>query len=148
MATKTDTTILQLHITDRDREILKVVFDCKILAANQIQALIPGSDQQILRRLQKLTDHHYLIRHQRTSAHIPYLYQTAKRASEELTDTYGIAPERIYRRAQKLSAHDLQHALMVSRLQCAVMRAVAERPDVELAECILEDELPKHTVTY
>jgi hypothetical protein len=95
MATKTDTTILPLHITDRDREILKVVFDCKILAANQIQALIPGSDQQILRRLQKLTEHRYLIRHQRTSAHIPYLYQITKHAREELADAYSIAPERI-----------------------------------------------------
>ena len=71
MTTKTDTALLPLHITDRDREILKVVFDCKILAANQIQALIPGSDQQILRRLQKLTDHQYLIRHQRTSEVYP-----------------------------------------------------------------------------
>jgi len=95
MATKTYITRLPLHITDRDREILKVVCECKILAANQIQALIPGSAQQILRRLQKLTEHHYLIRHQQTSAHIPYLYQITKRASEVLADAYGVAPERI-----------------------------------------------------
>src|SRR5262245_59615278 len=126
----TNTTILRLHLTDRDRAILKVVFDCKILGANQIQVLIPGSDQQILRRLQKLTAHHYLLRHQRTSAHIPYLYQITKRAREELADAYGIPPERIQKRAQKLSAHDLQHALMVSRVQCALVRAVAERSDV------------------
>lgn len=148
MPAQTEKPMLPLHLTPRDREILKVTFDFRVLAADQIQTLIPGSDQQILRRLQTLTAHRYLLRHQRSSAHIPYLYQVTSKAVEELTPFYGIDPERVKKRAQKISADTLQHALMISRLQYAVTRAVAIRPDIELADCILEDELPAHPVTY
>ena len=57
MAEHTSGSLLPLYLTARDREILKCVFDCRILTADDIQHLIPGSDQQILRRLQKLTGH-------------------------------------------------------------------------------------------
>lgn len=148
MPTQTDKPTVSLHLTQRDRDILCHVFTFRVLAADQIQQLTEGSNQQILRRLQALTAHHYLIRHQRSSAHIPYLYQVTSKAAEELTPLYGIEPERVKKRAQKVAADKLQHALMMSRLQYAVTRAAAMRPDVELADCILEDELPAHSVTY
>ena len=148
MPMQTEKLTLPLHLTPRDREILKVTFDFRVLAADHIQQLIPGSDQQILRRLQALTAHHYLVRHTRTSAHIPYLYQIMTKAGEELVLSYGIDVERIKQRAKKIAADKLQHALMASRLQFAVTQAVAARPDIELTECILEDELPAHPVTY
>jgi len=148
MPTQTEKPALPLHLTPRDREILRQVFTFRVLAADQIQQLTEGSNQQILRRLQALTAHHYLLRHQRTTAHIPYLYQITPKAAEELTPHYGIEPERVKKRAQKITTDKLQHALMVSRLQYAITRAVAMRPDLELAECLLEDELPAHPVTY
>ena len=67
MAASRPSTILPLHLTARDCELLKRVFAFRILTADCIQTLLPGSDQQILRRLQKLTAHRYLIRQNRAS---------------------------------------------------------------------------------
>ncbi len=148
MPIQTEKPTLPLHLTSRDRELLKCVFDFRILTADLIQQLIPGSDQQILRRLQKLTAHRYLIRHQRSSAHLPYVYQLGQQAGRELTALYGIEPDRVKKRAQKISADTVQHALMISRVQFAATCAAAEWPDVELVDCVIEDELPYRSVAY
>jgi len=51
-----------LHLTARDIQILKTVKDFRLLTSAHIQALANGSDQQILRRLQKLFHAGYLHR--------------------------------------------------------------------------------------
>lgn len=51
-----------LRLQARDREILKLVYDYRFLTSHQIQLLAHGSDQVILRRLQKLFHHRYLDR--------------------------------------------------------------------------------------
>jgi DNA-binding Lrp family transcriptional regulator len=50
------------QLTDRDREILHCVHRHRFLRSNHLAALIAGSPQQILRRLQRLYHHGFLER--------------------------------------------------------------------------------------
>ncbi len=53
---------LPFRLQDRDREILTLVYNCRILTSRHIQCLTPGSDKGILSRLQKLYHAGYLDR--------------------------------------------------------------------------------------
>lgn len=54
--------MLATTITDRDHEILQAIFRHRFLRSSHIAALVPGSGQQILRRLQRLFHHGYVTR--------------------------------------------------------------------------------------
>jgi len=51
-----------IRLTERDQDILRHVRRHRFLLSDHIQALVPGSRQQILRRLQRLFHHGYLDR--------------------------------------------------------------------------------------
>jgi hypothetical protein len=50
------------QLTERDREIIRLVYRHRFLRSSHICSLIPGSSQQILRRLKLLYHHRFLIR--------------------------------------------------------------------------------------
>jgi hypothetical protein len=50
------------QLTERDREIIRLVYRHRFLRSSHICSLIPGSSQQILRRLKLLYHHGYLAR--------------------------------------------------------------------------------------
>jgi hypothetical protein len=51
-----------MQLTERDREIMQHVYRHRFLRSSHILALVPGSDQQCLRRLKLLYHHQYLER--------------------------------------------------------------------------------------
>ncbi len=59
---KRASTVVPIHLTNRDREIIQLVHRHRFARSHQIVALIGGSHQQILRRLQLLYHHGYLER--------------------------------------------------------------------------------------
>ena len=65
------------HLTARDREIIRRVFEHRFLRSSHIHALIGGSQQQLLRRLQRLYHHGYL---ERPRAQIDYYHQGGSRS--------------------------------------------------------------------
>jgi DNA-binding Lrp family transcriptional regulator len=65
------------QLTARDREIIRCVFAHRFLRSTHIHALIGGSRQQLLRRLQRLYHHGYL---ERPRAQIDYYHQGGSRS--------------------------------------------------------------------
>src|SRR6266516_7021516 len=65
-------TVTPMHLTERDREILRLVHRRRLLRSSHIISLSPGSAQQLLRRLQLLYHHGYL---ERPRAQIDYYHQ-------------------------------------------------------------------------
>jgi len=55
-------TVAPIQLTERDREIIRLVHRHRFLCSQRIVALVGGSQQQILRRLQLLFHHGYLER--------------------------------------------------------------------------------------
>jgi len=64
------------QLTDRDREIIRNVYRHRFLRSSHICSLVPGSSQQILRRLKLLYHHGYLAR---PRAQIDYYHQGGSR---------------------------------------------------------------------
>ena len=61
-----------MQLTERDRDILRQVRRHRFLRSSHILALIGGSSQQVLRRLQRLYHHGYL---DRPRAQIDYFHR-------------------------------------------------------------------------
>src|SRR5438876_6407986 len=55
-------TVTPMKLTERDRDILRLVHRHRFLRSSHITSLIGGSSQQLLRRLQLLYHHGYLER--------------------------------------------------------------------------------------
>jgi len=64
------------QLTERDREIIRLVYRHRFLRSSHICSLVPGSSQQILRRLKLLYHHGYLAR---PRAQIDYYHQGGSR---------------------------------------------------------------------
>src|SRR5438552_1919021 len=64
--------VAPMQLTERDREIIRVVHRHRFLRSSQIVALLSGSPQQLLRRLQLLYHHGYL---ERPRAQLDYYHQ-------------------------------------------------------------------------
>jgi hypothetical protein len=54
--------VAPFQLTERDKEIIRLVYRHRFLRSSHIRALTPGSDQQLLRRLKLLYHHGYLTR--------------------------------------------------------------------------------------
>lgn len=132
--------IASFSLTDRDREILKHVHHHRFLRSDHLCALLPGSHQQLLRRLQLLYHHGFL---ERPRCQIDY-YKTGSRRM-----AYGIGNKgaAVLKRELGLPFHRLEwgqknrvgrifldHALLVSDVMVAFEVACRNRHDVRLIE--------------
>src|SRR4051812_32817233 len=68
--------IAPMQLTERDHEIIYLVYRFRFLRSRQITALIGNSSQQLLRRLQLLYHHGYL---ERPRAQIDYYHRGGSR---------------------------------------------------------------------
>src|SRR6266567_7991259 len=59
---KRSSTVASIELTERDREIIRLVYRHRFLRSAQIISLVGGSVQQVLRRLQLLYHHGFLER--------------------------------------------------------------------------------------
>ena len=73
---KRSSAVAPLHLTERDRQIIRLVYRHRFLLSQQIIALVGGSPQQLLRRLQLLFHHGFL---ERPRAQIDYYHQAGSR---------------------------------------------------------------------
>ena len=69
-------TVAALELTERDREIIRMVHRFRFMRSSHIASLIPGSPQQLLRRLKLLYHHGFL---ERPRAQIDYYHQGGSR---------------------------------------------------------------------
>jgi hypothetical protein len=115
-------------VTSRDRQIVQLVFEHRFLRSSHILALIPGSRQQLLRRLQLLFQHSYL---ERPRAQLGWYH---KGGSREIVYGLGAKGAELLPRETSFAAFDLQevetnhqigrvyleHALLVSDIMVAL----------------------------
>lgn len=129
--TSTDTPPLRLQ--DRDREILTLIYDYRFLTSRQVQRLVSGSDQVILRRLQKLFHAGYLDRI-KTSNNEVMLYALGNKGADELTLFSGVDRGRIDWTAKNRGAGEryLSHVLMIGNVRETLMLALHGRPSTTL----------------
>jgi DNA-binding Lrp family transcriptional regulator len=130
--------IAPLRLTDRDGEILKCLQRHRFLRSDHITALVSGSKQQVLRRLQRLYHHGYVERPRCQIDH----YQSGSRRM-----TYGLGnngaawikhqhplpfPKLDWKQKNYVGRLFLEHGLMVSDFMVALEVACRNRPHIRL----------------
>ena len=136
-------------LTPRDMEILETVYRYRFLEARHVCALIGGSDQQLIRRLQGLFHNGYVGRYTRRERMrldldpgaplIAYgLELKGARALElhraTVAATAGAEPEPVRWKKEYTRRTEwfLEHQLMVSNFRCSLERALRETLETEL----------------
>ncbi len=131
---------LELHLTDRDvNEILAVVYMLRLANSEQIQALVTGSKQQILRRLQKLF-HAGLLdritpRVEYRAGSQPMVYAISNTGIQTLENEgiVKISPQTDYNHKNRaLGEPFIRHTLLVSQFRAVVTLACRDHPGIEL----------------
>lgn len=130
-----------LRLQERDREILKLVYDYRLLTSRQIQCLVPGSDQVILRRLQKLFHGGYLDRI-KTPVHDACVYGLGNRGADELVLHHGIDRGKIdwATKNREVKEQFMAHALMISNFRTILTLALQDRPETKILSWVPEGE--------
>ena len=119
----------------RDGEIVRLVAQHRVIASGDIQLLLGGSEQGILRRLQKLFHAGYLDRprSQRQLGNAPMVYALGQQGADLVARETGKRPIADWaEKNRQLRTHYLEHALMVSRFHVALRHAAQPRGDVAL----------------
>ncbi len=135
-----------IQLTERDHEIIRLVQRHRFLRSRLIVALMGGSEQQIVRRLQLLFHHGYL---ERPRAQIQYYdrggsrtiaYGLGNKGGVLLRQELGIAvhPDSWSEKNHAIGRMFLEHALLVSDIMTSLELACRKRGDVRL---IYEDQL-------
>lgn len=131
--------IAPIRLTQRDRAILHQVHRHRFLRSDHLTALLSGSRQRLLRRLQSLYHHGYL---ERPRCQIDYYHRAGSRPM-----VYGLGNKGagLLKRDRSLSCHRLDwprqnavtrlfldHALLVSDFMVALELACRRRPGLRL----------------
>jgi hypothetical protein len=149
------------RLTDRDRELLKIIFDYRFLTADMLQDLAPTVDlterqqaalerliearkanasgppqrtkREILRRLQMLYHHGYVQR-KKLSDRDPIVYSLGNLGADELTIIHGYDRKEIdwTTKNRESTERYMQHGLLVSRFRHAVELGLRNVPDATL----------------
>lgn len=124
-----------LVLQERDTEIVRLVADYRFLTSEQIQVLVDGSDQAILRRLQKLFHGGYLDRprSQKQNGNGKMVYALAQKGADLIARLDGDGKPATIDWSEKnrqVRLRYLEHALMVSRFRTALALGTRLRPDV------------------
>lgn len=145
---KRSAAIAPLRLTERDRKTINHVRRHRFLRSNHLTALLPGSRQKIIRRLQRLYHHGYL---ERPGCQIDYYRSGSRRMA------YGIGNKGAWllkhelsipfhrlslERPDKIGRLFLEHALLISDFMVALELACRSRADVRL---ITPDDIDSST---
>jgi len=129
-----------IRVSDRDAEIIKLVHDYRFMDSGQVQALVNGSDQVILRRLQKLFHHGYLDRpisqiifSNPLMGHKNMVYGLGDRGADLLTEKFGIDRGNIIwkEKNKEVSQQYIQHTLMISNFRACLTLALRNTPEAK-----------------
>jgi hypothetical protein len=138
--------VTPLQLTERDRQIIRLIHRHRFLRSDQIVALIGGSQQQVLRRLQLLYHHGYL---ERPRAQIQYYerggsksiaYGLGNKGGALLKLEFGIAVDSVSwsEKNHVIGRVYLEHALLVSDVMVSLELACRKHGGVRLMH---EDDL-------
>ena len=134
-----------MQLTERDRQIIRLVHRHRVLRSHQIVALVGDSSQQLLRRLKLLYHHGYLERprsqidyyHQGGARHI--VYGLGNKGGSLLKQELGVAFREVSwgEKNRSVGRIFLEHALLVSEVMVTLELACRERG----IRLVFQDEL-------
>ena len=147
---KRATTVAPTQLTERDRQIIRLVHQHRFLRSHQIIALLGGSPQQVSRRLKLLYHHGYL---ERPRAQLQYYerggsksitYGLGNKGGALLKQELGIAmhPDSWGEKNHVIGRVYLEHALFVADVMVAIELACRKRDGIRL---LYEDQLALHS---
>ena len=137
--------VAPIQLTDRDRDLIRLIHRHRFLRSHQIVALLGGSEQQIVRRLQLLFHHGYLERPRAQVKFVerggsqPLAYGLGNKGGALLRREFGIAvdSDAWSEKNHAIGRVFLEHALLVSEVMVSLELA-CRKHDVRL---LYEDEL-------
>jgi DNA-binding Lrp family transcriptional regulator len=143
---KRATTVAPTQLTERDRQIIRLVHRHRFLRSHQIIALLGGSPQQVSRRLKLLYHHGYL---ERPRAQLQYYerggsrsiaYGLGNKGGALLKQELGIAvhPDSWDEKNHVIGRVYLEHTLFVADVMVAIELACRKRDGIRL---LYEDQL-------
>lgn len=124
-----------LALQDRDKAIVRLVALHRVVSSGDLQLLAGGSPQGILRRLRRLYDHGFLDRPrcQQERGNAAMVYALGQRGAELVADESGQKAIADWsEKNRQLRSHHLEHALMLSRFQTALVYAADSLGTVQL----------------
>lgn len=112
-------------VQPRDHEIVQLVADYRVVSSDIVAALIPGSAQGILRRLQVLYHAGFLDRprRQQSLGNIPMVYAPGARAERLLGEPIRSSRRDWAEKNRKMGAGYIDHQLMISRFRAMLVLA-------------------------
>lgn len=124
-----------IQLTDRDRDILRLIHRHRFLRSHQISALLGGSEQQIVRRLHLLFHHGYLERPRAQLHYIerggsqPMAYGLGNKGGVVLRQEFGITvnADAWSEKNNAVGSVFLEHALLVSEVMVPLELACRKR---------------------
>lgn len=139
-----------MRLTERDRQIIRLVHRHRFLRSSHIGALLGGSQQQLLRRLKLLYHHGYL---ERPRCQIDYYHQTG---SQRIIYGLGRKSQACLKQEFNVDFREvswgeknrgvgrifLEHAILVSDVMVSLELAVRKHDGIRL---LYEDELALHS---
>lgn len=144
------------RLTTRDEEIIRLVYEYRILNSVHIDDFIGGSRQHLRRRLQILFQHGYLdrIRDQAPipmySGSKPLLYTLGRQGEIHLVENYNAPRPKTYRtdRFDRIRSATVTHTLLVADFISAVARACRHTGNIRLIQQreIIEKRMPHDIV--
>lgn len=132
-----------MRLTERDHNIIRLIRRHRFLRSSHIIALLGGSQQQILRRLQLLYQHRYLERPRAQLEYFgeggsrPIVYGIGKKGGQLLQKETGTAVNWTGDGGD-VGEIFLEHAILVSDVMVAIELACRNRGNIRL---LYEDEL-------
>jgi DNA-binding Lrp family transcriptional regulator len=147
---KRTSAVASMRLTERDQEIIRLIHRHRFLRSSQIAALLGGSAQHLLRRLQLLYHHGYL---ERPRAQLQYYerggsksiaYGLGKKGGVLLKQENGIEvhPDSWGEKNNAVGQVFLEHALLVSDVMVVIELACRKHDGIRL---LYEDELALHS---
>lgn len=145
----------KIRLTERDLEILGLVYDYRFASSAHIRALIPGSDKWITERLQKLFHEGYLDRPREQGAHAFgktnfFVYGLGREGARALAEARGIDFKKIEWTAKNREAKQryIWHTLMIANFRATLTLALKNKPGFKLMFWKQDSELKdKFTVS-
>jgi hypothetical protein len=134
-------TNIRFNLQDRDVEIIKQVYKHRFLNSEHIRALIPGSNQNILRRLQALYHNHYLDRPREQIQ--PYragsqamIYGLGNKGADLLTREFDVPRAKVdwTSKNKKVQTFFLKHTLLISDFMVFLELACRQAKNIKIIE--------------
>ena len=137
----------KLILQPRDIEIVKLVYNYRLLDSVLIRVLVSGSDRVLLSRLQKLYHNGYLDRIKR-DMHKPIVYALGNQGADLLFEVEKIQRGTVNwrKKNQKIKDYYTEHTLQVSRFRAVLELALRNHSNYKLTHWVAENEIKKEVM--